>query len=155
MMPKPRKPTPGPKKPRYVKQKGDYTHIIDLDQVEALCAIQCTDEELAAVLGVSRPTIERRKKDEQFLRAYQDGKAKGKTSLRRYLWKSAEGGNTQAQIWLSKQHLEMRDVQAMQLSGPNDGPIEHRDTGMDLKKLSLDELKTLRALKEKAEREKV
>jgi len=35
---------------------------IDYRQVEQLAAMQCTDEEIAAVLGVERSTIKRRKK---------------------------------------------------------------------------------------------
>ena len=37
---------------------------IDYKQVEQLAAMQCTDEEIAAVLGVERSTIKRRKKDD-------------------------------------------------------------------------------------------
>lgn len=44
---------------------------IDYRQVEQLAAMQCTDEEIAAVLGVERSTIKRRKKDDdEFCTAY-------------------------------------------------------------------------------------
>ena len=39
---------------------------IDLDELEKLCAMQCTDEDIAAFLGVSTRTIERRRKMPSF-----------------------------------------------------------------------------------------
>src|SRR5690242_17936038 len=42
---------------------------IDLEQLEKLCALQCTDEELAAYFGVSPRTIERRKNQPAFAEA--------------------------------------------------------------------------------------
>jgi hypothetical protein len=39
---------------------------IDLVELEKLCGMQCTDEEIAAFFGVSTRTIERRRKVEKF-----------------------------------------------------------------------------------------
>jgi len=66
---------------------------IDLKQLEALAGLQCTDEEIAAVLDVSVQTITRRKKVKtgSFVEAYKKGKEKGKTSLRRLQWQAAQG----------------------------------------------------------------
>src|SRR5579884_2561531 len=50
---------------------------IDLEQVEKLGGLQCTDAELAAFLGVSTRTIERRKKQPAFGDALARGMAKG------------------------------------------------------------------------------
>ena len=51
---------------------------IDYKQVEQLAAMQCTDEEIAAVLGVERSTIKRRKKDDdEFCTAYKKGQERG------------------------------------------------------------------------------
>lgn len=119
------------KKPakRKGKQKGDYTHRFDLAQVEGLRAIQCTDEEMAAVLGCSVPTIERRKvSDKRFAAAYFNGTLKGKVSLRRTLFKQAEAaggkGAVTAAIWLSKQYLGMRDVTRAEITGADGKPVE-------------------------------
>ena len=47
---------------------------IDYKQVEQLAAMQCTDEEIAAVLGVERSSISKRKKaDKEFFTAYKKG----------------------------------------------------------------------------------
>lgn len=106
------------------KQKGDYTYKIPLAQLTELCSIQCTDEEIAAVFGCRKDVIEQRKKDPEFLQAYQAGKAKGRISLRRQLHKSCKDGNVSAQIWMSKQILGMRDVTALEHSGPQGASIE-------------------------------
>lgn len=145
----PRKPPP-PRK----KEKGNVTHKFDLKQVEALRGIMASHKEMAAILGCSEKTIERRKVDDaEFLEAYEMGEAKAHLSIRRSLFKACDAGNVNAAVYLSKNYLGMRDVQAMQHSGPNDGPIEHKDAGMDLAKLSVEELRQLRALREKASAE--
>lgn len=116
---------PRVKPPLRPKQKGDYQHKIPLDQLEALTSIQCTDEEIAAVFGCHKDTIEKRKRsDAEFKTAYHNGKAKGRVSLRRQLFKSCEDGNVSAQIWMSKQILGMRDVTALEHSGPQGTAIE-------------------------------
>ena len=101
---------------------------IDYKQVEQLAAMQCTDEEIAAVLGVERSTIKRRKKDDdEFCTAYKKGKERGKASLRRMQFKVAEGGNATMLIWLGKQYLGQSDKTQQEISGPNGGPIEWVD----------------------------
>lgn len=65
---------------------------IDLEQVEKLCNLQCTDEELASYFGVSVRTIERRKGQPAFAELLARGKAKGRLSLRRNLWFQRESG---------------------------------------------------------------
>lgn len=67
--------------------------VINLKQVEALAGLQCTNVEMAAVLGISVDTIERRMKAKRgnFAVAYKKGKEKGKMSLRRLQWQAAQG----------------------------------------------------------------
>ena len=106
---------------------------IDYKQVEQLAAMQCTDEEIAAVLGVERSTIKRRKKDDdEFCTAYKKGKERGKASLRRMQFKAAEGGNATMLIWLGKQYLDQSDKTQQEISGPGGGPI----TWVDLVRLA-------------------
>ena len=66
---------------------------IDLEQVEKLCGLQCTDDELASFFGGSARTIERRKRQPAFADALTRGRARGKLSLRRNLWGLAAKGN--------------------------------------------------------------
>jgi hypothetical protein len=78
---------------------------IDLAELEKLCALQCTDEEIASFFGVSPRTIERRKKQPAFGEAVVRGKARGRLSLRRNLWGLAVKGNPAANIFLAKNLL--------------------------------------------------
>lgn len=97
---------------------------IDVAEVEKLCALQCTDEEVASFFSVSVRTIERRKRQPAFAEAMARGKARGRLSLRRNLWTLAAKGNPAANIFLSKNLLGYRDVMSNEHSGPNGGPIQ-------------------------------
>jgi hypothetical protein len=123
---------------------------IDLEQVERLCAIQCTDEELASFFGVSPRTIERRKSQPAFTEAMARGKAKGRLSLRRKLHELVAKGNVAAAIFLAKNLLGYKDYFANELSGPNGDPIAI-GPAPELGGLNHDELKQLQALLSKGE----
>ena len=93
---------------------------INQSTFEKLCAIQCTREEISAVLNVSNSTLYRwclETYGTDFDTIYHEKKQFGKMSLRRTMFRQAEKNPTMA-IWLSKQHLGMRDnieVEAKQL----------------------------------------
>ena len=97
---------------------------IDLVELEKLCSLQCTDEELSAWFGVSVRTIETRRKDPQFAEVMNRGRAKGRISVRRMQMKTLESGNATMGIWLGKQLLGQRDVTPIELSGPNGEPVQ-------------------------------
>src|SRR5712691_8872323 len=97
---------------------------IDLVELEKLCTMQCTDEEVAAFFGVSTRTIVRRRKKKQFSEIMDRGKAKGRISVRRALFRLAAAGNIAAAIFLSKNLLGYRDVVNNELSGLGGGPIQ-------------------------------
>jgi len=124
---------------------------IDLEQVEKLCGLQCTDEELASFFNVSPSTIDRRKKQPAFAEAMSRGKAKGRLSLRRNLWGLASKGNPAANIFLAKNLLGYKDYFANEISGPDGGPIAITPAP-DLGGLSDEELRQLRSLVAKTER---
>ena len=96
---------------------------IDLAELEKLCTMQCTDEEVAAFFGVSTRTIERRRQVKRFGEVMEHAKAKGRVSVRRSLFRLAASGNIAASIFLAKNLLGYRDVVANEHSGPNGGPI--------------------------------
>jgi hypothetical protein len=82
---------------------------IDLGELEHLCVLQCTDEELAGFFNVTVWTIERRRQsDPAFAAAMERGRAKGRISVRRGLHLQAAQGKTQALIFLSKSLLDSR-----------------------------------------------
>lgn len=97
---------------------------IDLAELEKLCAMQCTDEEIAAFLGVSTRTIERRRKVPSFRETMDRGKAKGRVSVRRNLFRLASAGNAVANIFLAKNLLGYKDVVSNEHTGPEGGPIQ-------------------------------
>jgi hypothetical protein len=86
--------------------------------------MQCTDQEIASILGVSTRTIERRRKVQIFREAMERGKAKGRVSVRRNLFRLAGSGNLGANIFLAKNLLGYKDVVSNEHSGPEGGPIE-------------------------------
>ena len=92
---------------------------IDLVELEKLCSLQCTDEEIAAWFGVSTRTIESRRKQPKFAEVMSRGRAKGRISVRRAQMKLLEAGNGVMGVWLGKQLLGQRDVTPIELSGPH------------------------------------
>jgi hypothetical protein len=120
---------------------------IDLEQVEKLCNLQCTDSELASFFGVSVRTIERRKSQPAFAECM----SRGLLTLRRNLWSLAGKGNPAANIFLAKNLLGYRDYVSNELSGPDGGPIAIAPAP-ELGALSDDEIKQLALLVGKAER---
>jgi hypothetical protein len=118
---------------------------IDLEQLEKLCALQCTDAEIAAWFHVSTRTIEHRRKQRQFAEAMERGRGKGRISVRRHQMKLLEAGNATMAVWLGKQLLGQRDVITAEHIGSGGGPIQVA-VKPDLKRLNDDELRQLREL---------
>lgn len=107
-----------------------------LKTIAGLGAIQATEKEVAAVMGVSTVTLTKFFKDNPEAReAYDDGKDHGKASLRRRQWAMSEK-NVAMQIWLGKQWLGQKERSAHEHTGKNGAPIET----VDLSKLSDKEL---------------
>src|SRR5215472_72003 len=123
---------------------------IDPVELEKLCLMQCTDEEIAAFFGVSTRTIERRKKVQRFADIIDQAKAKGRVSVRRNLFRLANGGNVAAAIFLAKNLLGYRDVLSNEHSGPDGKPISI-ESRPDLSHLSDEELEQLQSFAEKAQ----
>src|SRR5262249_60311562 len=78
------------------------TAKIDLAELEKLCSMQATDEEIAAWFKVTTRTIERRRKVRAVREEMERGKAKGRISVRRAQPKLLEGGNATVGVWLGK-----------------------------------------------------
>ena len=85
---------------------------IDWEQVNKLCLIQCTQQEIADILRCHVQTLEsaaQRDHSISFTEYYQIHCSQGKASLRRQMFKSAMKGNPVMQIWLSKNYLGMKE----------------------------------------------
>jgi len=92
---------------------------IDRDLVYKLACIQCSDQEIAEVVGTSAASLRKR-----FNSILEKGKQEGKKSLRRAMWEKAINGDTRVQIFLSKQYLGMRDTPE---DGENKTPLPWED----------------------------
>ena len=94
---------------------------IDYELVDKLCEIQCTGEEIAAVLDIDYDTLNagiKRDKGVGFSEYFAQKRSLGKKSLRRRQWQSAvEEGNVTMMIWLGKQYLGQSDKQDVEHSG--------------------------------------
>ncbi|HYW41942.1 MAG TPA: hypothetical protein VE959_03735 [Bryobacteraceae bacterium] len=121
---------------------------IDLGELEKLCTMQCTDEEIAAFFGVSTRTIERRRQVKKFGEIMERAKAKGRVSVRRSLFRLANAGNIAAAIFLSKNLLGYRDVVNTEHTGMAGGPIQIA-ARPNLSQLTDEELQQLRAIADK------
>ena len=86
------------------KQLGRPQKAIDEKVLANLSQINCTQEEIASILGISARTLQRRYAD-----LIEVNKNKGKASLRKRMYEKAMKGNDKLMIWLSKQYLEMSD----------------------------------------------
>jgi len=101
---------------------------IDLVELEKLCAMQCTQPEIAAWFLCSVESIEKRCKDRatlyevddseapgqkinlNFYEIMQRGYARGKISMRRQQIKMLNEGNGTMGVWLGKQYLGQKDI---------------------------------------------
>lgn len=100
--------------------------ILDKDMFEKLCAIQCTEAEIAAVLGMSVDTLETRIKEEYgvlFSEVFAEKRQGGTAALRRAQWNTAiEAKNPIMQIFLGKNMLGQADKQE----------IDHSYSGIEI-----------------------
>ena len=81
-------------------------------QVDAMCQIQCTHDEICAVLQCNIDTLSdacKRKFGVNFSDYFQEKRAGGRMSLRRRQWKTTLDGNPTMQIWLGKNVLGQTD----------------------------------------------
>mgnify|MGYP000597216131 CR=1 FL=1 len=96
---------------------------IDKVELEKLCAMQCTDDELAHWYGCSTKTIQRLKKTKGYKEIFERGAAKGKVSIKRAQYDSAIKGNVTMLIWLGKVILGQKETIKNELTGENGDPI--------------------------------
>ena len=88
------------------------TISIDWKRVDAMCAIQCTGQEIADVLGFSYNTLVRACEREQgvlFEEYFAQKRSSGKSSLRRKQYSIAMNGNPTMLVWLGKNWLGQTD----------------------------------------------
>jgi hypothetical protein len=92
---------------------------LDVDLLEKLSAIGCTFEEIAAVSQCTIRTFERHAKKLPYADAIARGRAKQKISVRRQQMSLLAAGNVPMAIFLGKVLLGQREVNEVQVSGPD------------------------------------
>ena len=97
---------------------------IDLETIEKLAQLGCTQHEVAHFLGVVPATLESRLQRPEFRAAWDRGQAHLKVSLRRNQVKLADAGNPTMLIWLGKQLLEQSDRVSTEVSGPGGNAVQ-------------------------------
>lgn len=98
---------------------GAPKKVIDWDNVEKMCAIHCTHDEIADIIGVHYATLNNHCKElfgMTFLEWSAQKRAPGKMSLRRRQYTTAMSGNVTMMIWLGKQWLGQSDKQESEQS---------------------------------------
>lgn len=97
---------------------------IDPEQVKQLAAINCSLEEMGAVLDCSPDTLGRR-----FADVIKKGRESGRMSLKRKQYEMAMKGNITMLIWLGKILLGQREEQVAVTI--NNNPNPHTDAALD------------------------
>ena len=94
------------------KQMGRPRKVINWEQFEQLCSLQCTLSEIAGFFKVSEDTIERAVKrhyKQTFADVFRTKRGTGLISLRRSQFAAAQKGNPLMLIWLGKNWLGQKD----------------------------------------------
>lgn len=95
-------------------KRGFKPKPISTELLYRLAAIQCTQKEMAAVVGLSEGQLSKRlKADQRLKKAIEMGQEYGKTALRRKQFQVAMSGNVAMLIWLGKQMLGQADKQEL------------------------------------------
>lgn len=87
---------------------------LNWEEFDKLCAMQCSQREIAGWFDVSVDTIERRVEETwgiKFAEYFEEKRSAGKIALRRKQFDVAMGGNVALLIWLGKQYLGQSDKQ--------------------------------------------
>jgi hypothetical protein len=97
---------------------------IDFKELEKLCALQCSEQEICDWFDITPKTLQKRVKEfsgETFSQFFRHKRTSGKIALRRNMLKMSEKHPSMA-IFLAKNWLGMRDVTEM--VGEGGGPIQ-------------------------------
>ncbi len=100
------------------KGAGRKAAQIDLIELEKLCTLHCSDEEIASWFGVSVRTLQNRRKQPAFAEVMRRGKARCCITVRRAQMRLLEAGNATIAVWLGKSLLGQRDTSSIRMVLP-------------------------------------
>lgn len=109
------------------KKMGRPKKEIDKKQFETMCGLQCTRDEICAILDIEDDTLNRWCKEtydgKTFSAVFEEKRSLGKMSLRRAQFKLAEKSAAMA-IFLGKNYLGQTDQVDTKVEFESDGFIE-------------------------------
>lgn len=119
---------------------------IRVSEIRRLSALQVSEAEAAAFLGIRLKAFKEMLRVDVAARdAWEQGRELGKVSLRRAQFNLAERNPSMA-IFLGKQYLGQNEIQVIEHSGRDGGPIKT----LDLNRLDSSGRKQLRSILEQA-----
>lgn len=86
------------------RKPGRPKKTLDKERIQKLASLHLTVEEIAAVEGVNKKTLERRCKKE-----LEAGRLTARASIKRKQMELAKAGNVTMLIWLGKNYCEQTD----------------------------------------------
>ena len=116
---------------------GRPRKTIDLKEAERLCALQCSEQEIADWFHVSVDTLDRRIHEERqcgFAEFFAKHRVQGKMALRRNLFKLS-ATHPAAAIFLAKNWLSMADKVENLYVGDEKRPVVIKGVDSETKKL--------------------
>mgnify|MGYP003666215380 CR=1 FL=1 len=83
--------------------RGKKYKTHDQEMIKRLASTMCSYEEIGFIIGMTGAGVKKR-----FSKAIDEGRAKGKASLRQAQFEKALAGDTRMQIWLGRNYLEQK-----------------------------------------------
>jgi hypothetical protein len=93
-------------------------------QIRKLAAGMHTQAGVAARLGISTDTLQRRLREPEFRAAYEEGRELACAEIRDLQMEAARAGNVTMLIWLGKQLLGQRDSIDQTIGAPGGGALK-------------------------------
>jgi len=106
----------------------------DYQKIIAMIRIQCTQQEICGIYGVTDKTLNnalKRHSDLGFSELFKKHQDEGRASLRRSQWKAADAGNPTMLVWLGKQVLGQTDVMRTDHTS-SDGSMSQKPTVIEI-----------------------
>jgi hypothetical protein len=99
--------------------------VIDLLTVERSASVGCPNDDIAAILGISRSILyEAMERDPAIAEAISRGRGQGRGSVRRRQFEKAMDGSDTMLIWLGKVMCDQKETTNVVVAGPNGGPAQ-------------------------------
>ena len=98
--------------------RGKKYKTHDQEMIKRLASTMCSYEEIGFIIGMTGAGVKKR-----FSKAIDEGRAKGKASLRQAQFEKALAGDTRMQIWLGMKRKNNETVHTTKNSSTGSGEI--------------------------------